>query len=87
MNIALVTHDLHEHGGHSLYSRRLADALSRQNEVTVFANRCERSSDDSWKFIQVPAWRRSALATVATTGDIRPFAILAGAASNHTFWL
>jgi UDP-glucose:(heptosyl)LPS alpha-1,3-glucosyltransferase len=66
MNIALVAHDLHEHGGHSLYTRRLADALSRQNEVTVFANRCERSIDDSWKFTQVPAWRRSALATVAT---------------------
>ena len=66
MNIALVTHDLHEHGGHSLYTRRLADALSRQNEVTVFANRCERSVDDSWRFTQVPAWRQSALATVAT---------------------
>lgn len=66
MNIALVAHDLHEHGGHSLYTRRLADALSRQNEVTVFANRCERSIGDAWKFTQVPAWRRSALATVAT---------------------
>jgi glycosyltransferase involved in cell wall biosynthesis len=66
MNIALVAHDLHEHGGHSLYTRRLADALSRQNEVTVFANRCERSIDESWKFAHVPAWRRSALATVAT---------------------
>jgi UDP-glucose:(heptosyl)LPS alpha-1,3-glucosyltransferase len=66
MNIALIAHDLHEHGGHSLYTRWLADALSRQNEVTVFANRCERSIDDSWKFTQVPAWRRSALATVAT---------------------
>jgi len=26
MNIALVAHDVHEHGGHSLYTRRLADA-------------------------------------------------------------
>jgi UDP-glucose:(heptosyl)LPS alpha-1,3-glucosyltransferase len=66
MNVALIAHDLHEHGGHSLYTRRLADALSRQTEVTVFANRCERSIDDSWKFTQVPAWRQSALATVAT---------------------
>jgi glycosyltransferase involved in cell wall biosynthesis len=66
MNIALLAHDLHEHGGHSLYTRRLADAMSRQHDVTVFANRCERSIDESWTFTQVPAWRRSALATVAT---------------------
>lgn len=66
MNIALITHDLHEHGGHSLYTRRLADALSRQHDVTVFANQCERSIDDSWRFAQVAAWRESALATVAT---------------------
>ena len=66
MNIALIAHDLHEHGGHSLYTRRLADALSQRNEVSVFANRCERTIDESWRFIQVPAWRQSALATVKT---------------------
>ena len=42
MNIALVVHDLHERGGHSLYTRVLADELARRHEVAVFANRCER---------------------------------------------
>ena len=66
MNIALVVHDLHERGGHSLYTRILADELSQRHELTVFANRCERPADARWSFCPVPAWRINALATVRT---------------------
>ena len=66
MNIALIVHDLHEHGGHSVYTRRLADALSQRHEVTVFGNDCELPNDAAWRFRQVSAWRPNALATVAT---------------------
>ena len=66
MNIALVVHDLHEHGGHSRYTRVLADELSQRHQVTVFANRCERPADASWKFCPVRAWRINAAATVQT---------------------
>lgn len=66
MKIALVVHDLHEHGGHSLYTRILADELSVNNDVTVFANRCERPTDARWRFQPVRAWRINALASVQT---------------------
>jgi glycosyltransferase involved in cell wall biosynthesis len=66
MRIALVVHDLHEHGGHSLYTKVLADEFSRRHEVTVFANRCERPADARWSFRPVPAWRVGALSTVRT---------------------
>jgi UDP-glucose:(heptosyl)LPS alpha-1,3-glucosyltransferase len=66
MNIALVVHDLHERGGHSRYTRILADELSRRHQVTVFANRCERPEDARWGFCSVHAWRANALATVRT---------------------
>ena len=66
MKIALVVHDLHEHGGHSLYTRILADELSGRHEVTVFANRCERPAAAHWNFEPVWAWRVNALATVRT---------------------
>jgi len=64
MSIALIVHDLHEHGGHSLYTKVLADGLSRTHEVAVFANRCERPSDAKWQSHHVRAWRSTALATV-----------------------
>jgi UDP-glucose:(heptosyl)LPS alpha-1,3-glucosyltransferase len=66
MNIALVVHDLHERGGHSLYTRILADELSRRHEVTVFANRCERPLDAGWSFEPVRALRLNSLSTVQT---------------------
>src|ERR1043166_3401033 len=66
MNIALIVHDLHEHGGHSLYTKVLADELSRNHDVSVFANRCERPDDARWKSKRVRAWRDTALATVKT---------------------
>src|SRR5918911_2620853 len=66
MNIALVVHDLHEQGGHSLYTKVLADELSRRHRVAVFANRCERQADAEWKSHHVRAWRGSALACVQT---------------------
>src|ERR1041385_1671154 len=66
MNIALVVHDLHEYGGHSLYTKILADELSCNHEVSVFANRCERPDDARWKSKHVRAWRDTALATVKT---------------------
>jgi UDP-glucose:(heptosyl)LPS alpha-1,3-glucosyltransferase len=66
MKVALVVHDLHEYGGHSLYTRILADALARRHEVTVFANRCERPPVALWQFQSVAAWRVNALASVQT---------------------
>lgn len=66
LKIALVVHDLHDHGGHSLYTRMLADELSQRHAVTVFANRCERPAAAAWDVRQVNAWRSSALATVKT---------------------
>jgi glycosyltransferase involved in cell wall biosynthesis len=66
MNIALVVHDLHEHGGHSLYTRVLADGLAQRHEVTVFANRCERPANARWSFQSVRAVRLNALSTVRT---------------------
>jgi UDP-glucose:(heptosyl)LPS alpha-1,3-glucosyltransferase len=61
-----VVHDLHDHGGHSLYTKILADELSRRHEVAVFANRCERPVDARWEAHHVRAWRGSALACVQT---------------------
>jgi UDP-glucose:(heptosyl)LPS alpha-1,3-glucosyltransferase len=66
MRIALVVHDLHEHGGHSLYTRILADELSVNNDVTVFANICERPADARWDFQPVHAVRLNSLSCVKT---------------------
>jgi UDP-glucose:(heptosyl)LPS alpha-1,3-glucosyltransferase len=66
MKIALVVHDLHDHGGHSRYTRTLAEGFAGRHQVTVFANRCERPAQAAWQFQQVRAWRSSALATVQT---------------------
>ena len=66
MRIALVVHDLHEHGGHSLYTKILADELSLRHDVTVFANRCECAVNAGWGFQPVQAWRVNALASVHT---------------------
>jgi UDP-glucose:(heptosyl)LPS alpha-1,3-glucosyltransferase len=66
MKIALVVHDLRDHGGHSLYTKILADELSHRHEVAVFANSCERPEDARWEWRQVRAWRGSALACVQT---------------------
>lgn len=66
MKIALVVHDLHEYGGHSLYTRILADELARRHDVMVFANRCERPAEARWQFQSVAAWRVNALASVRT---------------------
>ena len=66
MNIALVVHDLHERGGHSLYTKILADELSRRHEVAVFANRCEWPEGARWQSHHVRALRGSALACVQT---------------------
>lgn len=64
LNIALIVHDLHSHGGHSTYTKVLADEFSQRHDVTVFANYCERSEDTSWRFEPVRAARTSALTTV-----------------------
>jgi UDP-glucose:(heptosyl)LPS alpha-1,3-glucosyltransferase len=66
LNIALVVHDLHDHGGHAVYTKILADELSRRHNVAVFANRCERPSDARWVYHHSSAWRSSALSTVHT---------------------
>jgi len=61
-----VVHDLHDHGGHSLYTKVLADELSQRHKVAVFANRCERPADANWDSRHVRSWRGSALSTVNT---------------------
>lgn len=66
LNIALVVHDLHSHGGHSIYTKILADEFSRRHDVAVFANRCERPPDARWGYHHTIAWRSSALSTVHT---------------------
>ncbi|HST52664.1 MAG TPA: glycosyltransferase family 4 protein [Pyrinomonadaceae bacterium] len=66
MNIALVVHDLHERGGHSLYTKVLADGLSARHEVAVFANRFEPPDGARWRRERVRALRGSALACVQT---------------------
>lgn len=66
MKIALIVHDLHDHGGHSLYTRILADEFSRRHEVAVFANQCEQPPDSNWQSHHVRAWRSTALSTVQT---------------------
>jgi UDP-glucose:(heptosyl)LPS alpha-1,3-glucosyltransferase len=66
MKVALIVHDLHETGGHSLYARVLADGFSRSHEVEVFANTCVRPADARWDVTRVRAWRANALSTVRT---------------------
>jgi len=66
MKIALIVHDLQQNGGHSLYTKILADELSRRHEVGVFANRCERRTDARWTPHYVRAWRINALSCVQT---------------------
>jgi glycosyltransferase involved in cell wall biosynthesis len=66
LKIALVVHDLHEHGGHSAYTKVLAEGLSARHDVTVFANRCERGAEARWQSTHVWASRSSALACVQT---------------------
>lgn len=66
MKVALVVHDLHEHGGHSLYTRILADQLSTRHDVSVFANYCERPEDSRWNFQKVPALRTNSWSCVKT---------------------
>lgn len=61
-----MVHDLHDHGGHSLYTKVLADELSRRHQVAVFANRCERPADANWDSRHVRSWRGTALSTVNT---------------------
>jgi UDP-glucose:(heptosyl)LPS alpha-1,3-glucosyltransferase len=64
LKIALVVHDLHDYGGHSLYTRILANELSQHHEVAIFANRGARSANARWQFQHVRAARASALLTV-----------------------
>jgi len=66
MKIALVVHDLRDHGGHSLYTKILANELSLRHEVTVFANTFEIPVAARWDSRHVRAWRGSALACVQT---------------------
>lgn len=66
MNIALVVHDLRDYGGHSLYTKILANELSREHRVTVFANSFERPANAQWNARHVRAWRPNALASVQT---------------------
>lgn len=85
LKIALVVHDLHDHGGHSVYTKILADELSRRHEVTVFANTCERPPAARWDHKHVRAWRAGALTCVETFPlGMRTQTVLAGYDIRHT---
>src|SRR5207302_10792029 len=64
LKIALVVHDLLDYGGHSLYTRILANELSQHHEVAIFANRGAKSANARWQFRHVRAARAGALLTV-----------------------
>jgi len=64
LKIALVVHDLQDYGGHSLYTRVLANELSPHHEVAIFANRDAESANPRWRFQHVRAARANALLTV-----------------------
>jgi UDP-glucose:(heptosyl)LPS alpha-1,3-glucosyltransferase len=81
MNIALVVHDLHEHGGHSLYTKILADELALRHDVSIFANQCQRPVEAGWDFRPVSAWRINSLACVKTF----PLGMLAQASALDRF--
>jgi glycosyltransferase involved in cell wall biosynthesis len=81
LKIALAVHDLHEHGGHSLYTKILADELSLRHDVSVFANHCERPAAAGWDFRPVRAWRINSLACVKTF----PLGMLAQAKALDSF--
>jgi UDP-glucose:(heptosyl)LPS alpha-1,3-glucosyltransferase len=66
MKIALVVHDLQDSPGHSRYAKILANELSREHEVGVFANGCEARNGARWSFNHVRAWRSTALTCVQT---------------------
>src|SRR6185295_881516 len=66
MKVALVVHDLRDQGGHSLYTKILANKLSVDHEVGVFANTFENSPNRLWQPHHVPALRTSALTCVQT---------------------
>lgn len=86
LRIALVVHDLRDFGGHSLYTKVLANELSKEHDVTVFANSFEGSGDAAWDFRHVRAWRACALASVQTfpLGLRAQKAALAGYSIRHT---
>lgn len=66
LNIALIVHDLQDRPGHSLYTKVLANELSRNHDVTVFANVHEETANARWTSQHVRAWRGSALTCVQT---------------------
>lgn len=64
MQIALVVHDLHQHGGHARYTFELARRFSKRHAVEVFSNVHDPGVPFDWASTHVPALRQTALSTV-----------------------
>lgn len=64
MRIAFVVHDYRRMEGHSRYVVELATRYAESHEVHVFANHIETEGNSKIHFHHVPAWRRSALASI-----------------------
>jgi UDP-glucose:(heptosyl)LPS alpha-1,3-glucosyltransferase len=66
LRIALVVHDYHRHGGHARYVVELATRFRRHHDVHVYANTVDDPDTAGITFHRVPAWRRNALASIAS---------------------
>ena len=64
LNIALVVHDYHRHGGHSRYVAELARRYRHHHEVHVYCNRVDDPDTEGIRFHHVPAVRATALASI-----------------------
>ncbi len=66
MNIALVVHDFDPGLGQGRYALELARRFSPAHSVDIYANTFASELLPGWRFIRVPAWRRSALLSIFT---------------------
>jgi len=64
MKIAFVVHDYRRREGHSRYVVELATRFAKNHEVHVFANEIEPEGSEHIQFHHVPAFRKTALASI-----------------------
>jgi UDP-glucose:(heptosyl)LPS alpha-1,3-glucosyltransferase len=66
LRIAFVVHDYNRQLGQGRYVAELAARFKRDHEVHVFANTFEEPDPAGLTYHHVPAWRRTALATIVS---------------------
>jgi UDP-glucose:(heptosyl)LPS alpha-1,3-glucosyltransferase len=66
LRIAFVVHDYSRQVGQGRYVAELAARFKRDHDVHVFANTFEEPDPAGLTYHHVPAWRRSALATIVS---------------------